>query len=406
MPDEGGIPLSPSLLEANSPRKHMLRTTPSSPTLGGSSSARPNPHHPAPLECGISIPLSPSLLEAKSPRPPANPREGAALIVALWVVMILAMLVSSMAFDMRVEANVTGFHRKRLKAEYLSRAGLEWAKVVLHRDVTESAEGDLILEDGQDEQLVIASINLSRGVAVSNIRKELGDGVFEVSIIPEEGRRNINLLTDEDWEEVLDQAGVPEDQWKFLIDSIGDWIDEDDNHRLHGAESDDPFYQERGYEVKNAPLDTIDELLLIKHFNEAIVYGGPDPEDPNLLYTGIANWLTTWGDGRVNVNTASREVLLTIPGIEEWVVDDILEYRTGIDGIPGTRDDGFESVDEVLRRTGLNPDLAGRITTADTKFVRVVSIGEVQGVRIGIWAVLQVRDKSVIPVYWREEAMP
>ena len=33
--------------------------------------------------------------------------------------------------------------------------------------------------------------------------------------------------------------------------------------RLNGAESDDPYYK-RGYPVKNTPIDSINELLLIK----------------------------------------------------------------------------------------------------------------------------------------------
>lgn len=326
--------------------------------------------------------------------------------MAIWVVLVLTLLISAMAFDMKVEANVTGYQRKRMQAHYLAQAGLEWAKVVMNRKVTESAEGELILEEDQDEQMVIASINLSRGVGVSGIRKELAQGTFSVDIVPEEGRRNVNTLSDEDWEEILDQSGVPEDMWPELIDCFGDWIDEGDEHKLNGAESDDPYYEEREYEVKNAPVDTVDELLLIKGFTEAIVFGGPDPDDPDRVYKGIAGWLTPWGDGRVNVNTASREVLLTIPGIDEFVVDDILEYRTGLDGEGGTRDDGFDSIDDLIRQTGFDPAMRDKVTVTDRKYLRVTSVGEVGEVRNGIWAVFEAAEGNVRPVYWREEAMP
>lgn len=339
-------------------------------------------------------------------KPQASSQSGAALIVALWVVLVLSLLIGSMAFDMQVEANVTGYQRKRMQAHYLAQAGLEWAQVVLNRKVTESAEGELVIEEGQDEQMIIASINLSRGVGVRGITKNLSQGSFSVDIIPEEGRRNVNSLTDEDWEEVLDQAGVPDDEWPELIDGFGDWIDEGDEHRLNGAESDDAYYEELDYEVKNAPVDTIDELLLIKGFNEAIVFGGPDPEDPDLVYRGIASWLTPWGDGKVNVNTASREVLMTIPGIEDWVIDDILEYRSGEDGEMGTRDDGFDSVDDLISKTGFDPELRDKISVVDKKYLRVISIGEVGEVKNGIWAVYEAGDQGVRPVYWREEAMP
>ncbi|HMO49506.1 MAG TPA: type II secretion system protein GspK [Kiritimatiellia bacterium] len=342
---------------------------------------------------------------AKKSGGPAS-EEGAALIVAVWVILIMTLLISSMAFDMQVEANVAAFQRKRVQAQYLARAGMEWSLAALNRKVTENQDEELVLEPGQDEQLVVASINLSRGVGISGVTTELGSGRFIVDILPEESRRNVNVLTEEDWKEILDQAGVENTRWPELIDCFLDWIDEGDAHRLHGAESDDPFYKERGYEVKNAPLDTVDELLLIKGFDENLLYGGPSPQDASVMYRGIAGWLTTWGDGKVNVNTASREVLMTLPEIEEYVIDAILEYRTGVDGIPNTKDDGFRDVDEVITKTGLDPQLRDLITTTERKYLRVVSIGEVDGVRNGIWAVLQAGEGGVLPVYWREEAMP
>ncbi len=333
-------------------------------------------------------------------------REGAALIVSVWVILILTLLISSMAFDMQVEANVAAFQRKRTKSQYLARAGMEWTMAVLSRKVTETMDEELVLEPNQDEQLVVASINLSRGVGVAGIEKTLGDGKFIIDIVPEESRRNVNTLSEEDWEEILDQAGVENTRWSDLIHCFMDWIDEDDNYRLHGAESDDVFYKSAKYEVKNAPLDTVDELLMIKGFEPALLYGGPSQDDENVVYAGIAGWLTTWGDGKVNINTASREVLLTLPNIEEDVIDRILEFRTGLDALANTKDDGFRDIEEAIQKTGLDPQLADRITTTERKYLRVVSIGEVDGVRNGIWAILQASEGDVIPVFWREEAMP
>lgn len=329
---------------------------------------------------------------------------GSALVVTLWVLLILSMLVSAFAFDMHVEASVSSYYRKRVKAVYLARAGAEWARMVLAKS-SQVSEEDL---PGEDEQLFVSAMNLKRGVAVRGVVQELGEGSFEVDIVPEEGRRNVNLLTDEDWEEVLDQAHVPPEDWPELIDAFTDWVDPGDEHRLNGAESDDPFYEERGYKVKNAALDTVDELLLIKGFSPAIVYGGlpedGNPDDEPLL--GIASWLTTWGDGKVNLNTASREVLMTLPDMDEFAVDQIVEGRSGLDGEIGTRDDGFDSVDEVLSLTGLDPSLKDKVSVTDRTYVRVVSVGEVQSVRRGIWCIFRVDDSGASPVFWREEAMP
>ncbi len=128
-----------------------------------------------------------------------------------------------------------------------------------------------------------------------------------------------------------------------------------------------------------------------------------DEDEPPMA--GIAKWLTAWGDGRVNVNTASSEVLLTLPEVDEWMVESIMEGRAGIDGEFGTEDDGFSSVDEVLSVTGLGSSFGSRITTDERRFIRVTSIGEVNGVESGIWCIIRQDGNKLVPVFWREEQM-
>lgn len=330
-------------------------------------------------------------------------RRGAALIVALWVLLLLSMMIGSFAYEMRVESEVTAYGRNRFKAQYLAQAGVEWAKVALTKKVEKGTEGDLVIDDGEDLDLAVAANNLEKGVPATGLKKELGAGFFTLDIMPEEGRRNVNMLTDSDWEEILDQSGVPQEMWPELIDCFTDWVDPGDEHRLNGAESDDAYYKDQGYECKNAPLDTADELLRIKGFTEQIVFGGPGENEEDPPMTGIIQWLTTYGDGKVNVNTASREVLMTFVGMEEQMVDEILERRLGVDGQSNTKDDGLKDLGEI---PGMTAELSARLTTSDRKYIRVVSIGEVNGVKSGVWCILQVAESSVVPLFWREEAMP
>ncbi len=335
--------------------------------------------------------------------PPPSSKSGSALIVALWVLLILALLVSGFVFDMTIESGVTSYFRKRMKAQYLAQAGVAHAQSMIMRSQSVKADAP---EEDEDEEAWIRALNLSKGLAVSGLTVEMGAGRFALDILPEQGRRNVHMLADEDWEEILDQANVPQEQWGALIDCFNDWVDKGDEHRLLGAESDDAFYEKRGYEVKNAPLDTIDELLLIKGFTAALVFGGPSEEEDSEPLAGIARWLTTWGDGKVNLNTASREVLLTVSGLNEQNVEALLEGRNGLDGEPGTKDDGFESVDKAMAFIGLtNPETSSRLTTKGESILRVVSIGEVEGVRNGIWCILRAADKKVTPLFWREEPL-
>ncbi len=341
-----------------------------------------------------------------TPHRRAGGRTGAALIVVMWTLLLLGMLVSQFVFEMQIEANITSYYRKRTKADALAKAGVEWAMLVLQ--TTRTVEAQTQEADPEDEDPVYLAARLVvRGAGVGGQRVELGEGHFTVDIRPEEGRRNVNRLTNEEWEYVLEQARVPVEIWDELIDCFRDWIDEDREHLLNGAEDDDPYYRERGYEPKNAPIDTLDELLLIKGFDERIVYGGPadDPEDEPIL--GIGPLLTTWGDGRINLNAASREVLLSVPGMTEVSADSIIEGRVGEDGLAGTADDGYQSVSEALAVAGM-PDASRRqFTVRDLRYLRLVSVGEVQRIRSGIWCVLQIEDTGTVrPVFWREEPLP
>jgi hypothetical protein len=340
-------------------------------------------------------------------------RRGSALIVALWVILLLTILVGSMAFEMRVEANVAGFYRKRVKAQYLAQAGVEWTKALLNKKVTQTlVDGELQVESDEDEDLVRNAYRVQKMGQGFDITRPLGAGQFTLNVRPESAKGfNINTLAqqaanDEDarcvLEEILDQAEVPLELQDELIDCLIDWVDPGDEHRINGAESDDPFYEDRGYEVKNGPLDSVEELLLIKGWTEAIVFGGPPLEEDGPPLPGLYNKFTVWGDGKLSVNDADQLLLLGICDIDELVVEDIERARRGVDGEAGTLDDGIKDLNEVA---GMTPQIAKWLTVRDTKFLRVVSIGEVDGVRSGIWCILQAEGGTVLPVYWREESV-
>lgn len=333
--------------------------------------------------------------------PTLGRKRGAALIVTMWVLLILGLLVSSFSFDMRVEAEITSHYRKRTRAEALARAGIEWSlRVIELRNEADPGAP----EESDEDSVYMSALMLQRGVGVRGQEVDLGNGTFRVDIVPEEERRNVNRLTDEEWEEVLDMGGVPQERWDELIDCFKDWIDGNETHLANGAEKDDAFYEDRGYEPKNAPLDSVDEMLLIKGFDERILYGGPADEDGDPPYVGIARWLTTWGEGKVNVNAASRDILLTIPELNEWEIEEIIKGRTGLDEIMGTRDDGYASVNEMLLITGTNPGLADRFTASTERYIKVVSTGVANGVNYTIACTVQVSNDTSVVLAWREEA--
>ena len=89
-----------------------------------------------------------SIASGSAARPPRQ--GGSALIVVLWTVGLLSMLVSSFAFDAHIESRITSYYRKRTKASYLARSGIDMAEMLMagssemtkDQEQTDEFEGD------------------------------------------------------------------------------------------------------------------------------------------------------------------------------------------------------------------------------------------------------------------------
>lgn len=352
--------------------------------------------------------LAPERLHSGSPPPAAG---GSALILAVWVISLLSMLVVAFAFDAHLEGKVVSFSRKRRKAEALALSGMQVARMLLEKQ--RGVSGNESEETRSSDRWYDTALTLRRGRAVSGLEEPLGEGVIRLDIEPEPGRRNVNKLTDEDWERIFQTVGVPEEFWPELIDSYFDWIDPDSRPRQDGGETEDYYATLAApYSARNAPLDTVRELLLVKGFKEAILSGGVlNPEDPRerhiVVSNGVQNLLTTYGDGKVNVNAADTWVLRTLPGIDELGANAIVEERTrGIATGAGDFDDGsFESVEDFMSRVGKDlsdPAVRNYVTTRSEHF-RVTSVGRVGRVTRRIWAVVYYNGRVWRVLRWREE---
>lgn len=331
-------------------------------------------------------------------------RNGSALIIVLWVIALLSVLIGGFAYDMHMESRIVSYQRKKLKAVYLARGGIELARALLARSA--QVQGATDPETTKAEPWYANAKRLRQGYAVMGLTDTLGEGAIIVDIAPEPALRNVNSLKDDDWELVLQAGGVPEETWSELIDCFNDWRDGDDQPNLDGAETDDyyarldPPYKARGRKGKAAALDTVDELLLIKGFTRPILYGGPLSEDDtnSVHITGIADLLTALKESgeQVNVNAASKRVLMTLPGIDETRADAIIETREGLTA--GTRigeDYFFRDANDFFGRIpalgSIPPDeqqrLRALVGTVSSVY-RITSVGKVHGVEYKIVSVV------------------
>lgn len=89
------------------------------------------------------------------------------------------------------------------------------------------------------------------------------------------------------------------------------------------------------------PFVAVEELRALDGIDDDVWYGDGH-------HAGLRDLFTVWGDGLINVNTASRAVLECIPDIRDDVVEAILSYRAGADGQLGTSDDQmFRTLHEI-----------------------------------------------------------
>ena len=325
---------------------------------------------------------------------PTRAKTGSALMLALITIILLSSLIASFLFRVQVEADLAARHRFGAKARSLSRSGLDVAAWLLLEAPKVGNEPD----DEMTDEFFLAAKHLQSGTAVQEFTLETEEGRLKLSIVPENGRRNVNELADADWELMLENAGVPEEIIDELVDAFRDWTDEDQATRLQGAEEDDDYYQDANLPVKNGRVDHLTELLGIKGFTRAILYGGSLEEyyeEPEIFVTGIAPLLTVYGDNKIQVNAATRDVLLSLSGIREDQIDRLLDGRTGTDGELGTEDDGYQSPADAVLAAGLAGGTEGLFTTEIMSIVRVTSVGEVADIEHTTEAILEIDGKNI-----------
>jgi DNA uptake protein ComE-like DNA-binding protein len=134
------------------------------------------------------------------------------------------------------------------------------------------------------------------------------------------GLINLNAVEDDRLMRLLGLLGIPAEQRAQLVDTLRDYIDADDLHRLNGAEKDD-------YLARNLPPPPNHNLAT--PWQAQGIIGWRDAPQlwqnarlVNLTSTSVANGL--------NPNTAPAEVLETLPGISADIAQRIIAHRQAL----------------------------------------------------------------------------
>jgi general secretion pathway protein K len=233
-------------------------------------------------------------MSAKGPK-----SRGVALIVVLLMVSIITALTIQLNRDTRSEVTGAANISDGVRLRYIAESGFFVGEALLLADRTPF---DALTEMWANTEMIALQSEAY-----------FDNGSFRLVIQDEGGKIAVNtlvsgsaynppirdlflrLLTGPFF--LLDQRKAEE-----LVDAIKDWIDPDDEVTGGGAEGAYYAGLPRPYAVKNAPIDCIEELLMVKGVTRELFYG-------TAKSPGLAQCLTVYGDARVNINTAPLPVL-------------------------------------------------------------------------------------------------
>jgi len=229
------------------------------------------------------------------------------------------------------------------------------------------------------------------------------DGYFIATVEDETGKIPLNKLVNgneynSDIKEILirllsePEFGLDEKKAAEIVDSIKDWIDADNSTTGYGAESSYYSSLDPSYEAKNAQLDCIEELLMVKGITKEIFNG--TKEKP-----GLKGFVTADSDGVININTAPKMVLRALsPNIDAEAADRIDEYR---------RKEGNDlSSSQWYRQV---PGMAGvtikpELITVKSNYFKIISVGSMKNMTQSLSGVVKRSDqKSFQIIKWRQD---
>lgn len=248
---------------------------------------------------------------------PATDQQGFALMAVLLGLTLLTVVVLEFTFAMRLEAAAGHAFKQDRFAAHLAEAAVQ-------RALLEIASGATVAADAKGRltfyRTTPGSTLATPLPALDREGVPLGAGTLSYRISDEEARLDLNLGSPGRLRKLLEALGVSRQARDVVVDSLEDWKDADELHRVNGAESDDYYLRlPVPYRARNGRLQDIVELRQIRGITAALYDG--TAEKP-----GLAGLTTVHGRSTININTASAPVLAAL-GLPDAAVADIVQSR-------------------------------------------------------------------------------
>lgn len=263
-------------------------------------------------------------------------QQGFVLVVTLWVMAILGVMAASFSYEALCETKVESWSSQDRRAYNLARGGIHMAAGIIRKHARDPVHsitdkwfsGETFYKDMKFGPGYYSIVRPESAESKTDNTDSNGMGSKKVvspqyGLVDEESRLNINVAT-------MDQLqGFPNVSNVLASNII---LYRTKKKSRSSRKTTASVAMAKG--LVDGPIRSLDELLQVKGMTREILYGSSDGKE------GIAPHLTCFSSGKVNINTAGKEVLHAI-GFTTKQVEALLAYR-----LSGWK--GFASVDAVF----------------------------------------------------------
>ncbi len=310
---------------------------------------------------------------------------GFVLIVSLFILSFLSVVAITLAHYGHLAMTLTARYKQQYRSAFLARGMTQKIIASAWEDKTGNDFDDL----GENWVLEYMPQGESRELTVTGFDGRAA-GRYRALITDEAGKLNLNTASTDELKALFLQFGVTN------AEPLARLVDETRRQK---------------------PFVAVREILSVRGMPAAAVLGEdvndngrldaaendgndnwPDDNGDGKLDKGIKDCLTVFTDGKVNINTASPEVLLSLPGMNADILRDMTAMREV---------DPLTSLDEIKDLPSVDAAAFARIApwaAVRTQWYRIRVAARTE--EAGRWAaVLAVADRSgkeMIVRYWRE----
>ncbi|MFT7630101.1 MAG: hypothetical protein ACI87E_001106 [Mariniblastus sp.] len=277
----------------------------------------------------------------------AHKQRGSLLLIVLVTIIILSLSAYTFTALMQTEEEAARLVTKQLQSKCLADSGMDFVRLYLSNSRLTIREKGGLWDNPQYFQAIPVADGATDpnnvgyfSVATSSLDEEGQADGQRFGLIDESSKINLNTLPHGEallqlqGLEVRDILMTLPEMNEEIADAILNWLDADDDPRDFDSESG--YYQslDPAYDPKNGPMDSLDEMLLIRGVTPELLFGMDtnrngllDPEEmvgtdvsstEADMYLGWANYLTLYsnesnltaeGLPRINVNGDDLEQL-------------------------------------------------------------------------------------------------